>query len=481
MTTLLTLKKFKKISSEIFLKDFDFVNYFVGENGSGKTSILNAISYLKDGGNSRHFFGPESIVDFSIDNQTAKLFWNKDNPNKTEHIGDLPFVIYLMISNVEHEKGMNNLQVARINSTIGVGDAASLKSLNDFLLETGNSQLTAKKYVDQDDPFNQDNGRLIFENDLGSVDPTFIADGLRAKHNFSKTIKEWIMSINYIHSFNFIIIEEPENNLHPNFQKEIPEFLNSLYESINPAIAERTFFFISTHSPFIITAAAKYSSQKVYPLQNGRPVIIDFAKQTWNETNESTGYRGSECAYIVSKMLGAEISDIGYPENYAILEEYSLQIILDAARNNGLIKNVQFISASGVTKASDFTETIYEIEKLNTLIKCNPYYFDKYLLIIDNLQGIDDQKLKQRVAKIEHRLGSRLIELSKDSLEDYYQNIDIDIWTAAQKEIAESQEKNKGTIKAKYAHIISEKIIDVNLFSTLFNSELDFLLRKNYS
>lgn len=478
MNTKLTLKKFKKVTSEISLNDFAFVNYLVGENGSGKTSVLNALSYLNDGGNSRHFFGAESIVDFSVDNKVAQLFWNISNPNKTENRSNLPLNIHLMISNGENEKGMNNLRgKAKIDSLIGVGDAVSLDRLNTFLEETGNSKLVAKKYVDQNDPFNQDNGRLIFESDSGTVDPTFIADGLRAKHNFSKTIKEWILAIDNTNFTNIFIIEEPENNLHPNFQKEIPHILNSIFEEINPEIAKTVFFFISTHSPFIITASSKYQNQKVYPLQNGKPLSIDYNKQSWIETDESYGYKGSQCAYIVNKMLGADISDIGYPENYGILEEYSLQIILDSARDKGIIKNIQFVSASGISKVADFSNTIYEIEKLNTLIKCNPYYFDKYFIIIDNLDEIDDPKLKDRMKKIEKRLDSRFIELSQHSLEDYYQNIDREIWENANNELSESTEKNKGNIKAKYAQFISAKITNNQTFSILFNTELDFLLK----
>ena len=477
MNTKLVIKKFKRIKKEIILSNFSYVNYFVGENGCGKTSILNALSYLNDGGNSRHFFGPESIVNFTVDNRNRSIFWNKDNPNKTENKGDLTLGIHLMISNVEQEKGMNNLRgQAKINTAIGIGNAESLASFNTFLEETGISKVTAKKFIDQSDPFNQDNGKLIFENESEIIDPLFIADGLRAKHNFKKYLTEWTKNINN-NLINIIIIEEPENNLHPNFQKEIPKLLDSIYHTINPELAKNIFIFISTHSPFLISAAANFLNQKVYPLQNGLPLSINLHNQTWNEVGFSQGYQGSECAYIVSKMLGADLSDIGYPENYGILEEYSLQIILDDARNKGLIKNIQFVSASGVSRAADLSETIYELEKLNTLIKCNPYYFDRYFMIIDSLTNIIDEKLESRIKKIKDKLIHRFTELKLDSLEDYYLNIDKSIMEQAKEEIKESQEVNKGNIKAKYAKLICKKIDSAHSFSKLFNNELDFLLK----
>ena len=177
MNTELKIKHFKKINGEITLNDFDFVNYFVGENGSGKTSILNGISFLHDGSNSRQFFGPESIVEFKCDDKNQFLYWNKDNPNKTQHEGNLDPNIYILLSNIEQEKGANGLKgKAKIDNRIGVGSADSLAKFNRFLEDYGHCALTAKKFVDQDDPFNQDNGKLIFETDNETIDPSLIAD-----------------------------------------------------------------------------------------------------------------------------------------------------------------------------------------------------------------------------------------------------------------------------------------------------------------
>src|SRR6266404_2157714 len=326
MKTDLRIKNFKRIKEEILLTEFTYVNYFVGENGCGKTSVLNGISLLKDGPNARHFFGPESIVEFTYDVRYQKLVWNEVNPNRTEHGGNLNLNIYVLISNQEGEKGANNLSgIGNIDNAIGIGDAASLERLNSFLEENGINKLTAKKYVDQTDPFNQDNGRLIFENEDGAIDPLFLADGLRAKHNLESTLKNWVSNISSHEPIpiSLIVIEEPENNLHPNFQKGIPAMLDAIHKSVDPEIAKRTFFFISTHSPFIISASAKYENQKVYPLKDGKPLAVDFTNHSWIESAESNGYSGSECAYVIGKMLGAEISDLGYPENYCILEEYS--------------------------------------------------------------------------------------------------------------------------------------------------------------
>ncbi len=69
----------------------------------------------------------------------------------------------MLISNAT-EKGANGLQAnIKFDSMIGIGNADSLSKFNTFLEEIGHSILTAKKFMDQSDPFNQDNGRFIIE------------------------------------------------------------------------------------------------------------------------------------------------------------------------------------------------------------------------------------------------------------------------------------------------------------------------------
>lgn len=478
MSLELKIEKFKRIFEPITLKNFDSVNYFVGENGSGKTSILNALSFLKDGLNSKHFFGSESTVELQTEEKKQFLFWNKDDPNRTEHRGDLNPNIYLILSNQELEKGANGLNGKfKLDNRLSIGNAESLTAFNNYMNENDLDNVTAKKYVDQSDPFNQDNGRLVFETPKGNISPGLIADGLTTFYNLREALSKWVDQINSSNTFSIIIIEEPENNLHPKFQKRIPVLINNFYDVLNHQVSSKVYFFISTHSPFIISSSANFPNQKVFPLKNGKPLKIDFLTHSWEETHTSEGYTGSECAAVVSQMLGADVTDIGYPENYCILEEYSLQIILDDARKKGIIKNIQFVSASGVSKSIDLTETIYELEKLNTLIKCNPYYFDKYLLVIDNVDDIEDENLQKRIEIIRRKLDKRFIELKLPSLEDYYSNIDNAIGERAKEEIGESSKKKQGLIKAKFAEKIADKVTDSKSFSKLFKNELDILLK----
>ncbi|MFC6263091.1 AAA family ATPase [Flavobacterium panici] len=401
------------------------------------------------------------------------MIWDDNDPNKTSNIGNINPKIYLLIF-YEQGKGANGIAgKVKLDSNIAVHSLESLEEFNSFLADVGHDNLIAKKIIDNHDPFSKDTGKLIFESKLGTIDPNMIADGFKILYNLKRNLTKWIKNVEK--SITFFVIEEPESNLHPSLQKEIPKILDQIYRTLNPEVAKKIFFLISTHSPFLISSAANYEHQNVFPLKDGKPLVIDFKTQTWQTTNIAESYHGSKCAYVVSKMLGAEITDMGYPENYCILEEYSLQLILDDARNKRIIKNIQFVSASGATKLLGMSETINELEKLDTLVKCNPYYYDKYYLIIDNTTDLDD-KAKERLQKIKNKLKNRFVELSLHSLEDYYYNVDSELASEAKSEIEKVNGVEKGRLKAEYAMKIIEHITDKESFSRLFNNELDFLL-----
>lgn len=101
--------------------------------------------------------------------------------------------------------------------------------------------MVARKLLDNDKPFNQYNGRLIFESEVGNIEPSMIADGLKVLYNLRRFLKDWITNDrNFV---KIIILEEPENKLHPNFQKDIPKIIDLLYQEIKPENKEKVLFF----------------------------------------------------------------------------------------------------------------------------------------------------------------------------------------------------------------------------------------------
>jgi predicted ATPase len=468
----LKIKDYKRISGELQIEDFAQINYFVGKNSSGKSTILNAISHLNDGGNSRRFFFKNSIVELSLEQKKKFLLWEdkEKNPNFTSHQGDLQLAI--IISGEEHsEKGANGVIRFPFNySNVGKDQ---LEFINETAAMIDLNPIKAQRIVN-DDPWDASVGERIFIQDDKTVTLEYLAQGLKTFNNLNYNISQSLKQIKPEHLQHidciFIIIEEPENNLHPSLQKKVQSFLNQFIKNVSNEISNKLCFCISTHSPFVIGSVASSNNTKVYLMNDGSLVDLSMKK-----IQSSAGYEGHECAWVVGQMLGADVTDLGYPENYCVLEEHSLQIILEGAKQRGLIKNTQFISASGVSRVVNMSQTIEAIVNLNTLMKCNPYYTDKYCVIVDNTKELPEKEIT-RITKIREKLGSRFIELQHSSLEEYYENIDKELHENCRKELFSARSHEKGVIKSKYANLIAAQINSKEKFSQLFNHELDFLI-----
>ncbi|MBN1682807.1 AAA family ATPase [Candidatus Bathyarchaeota archaeon] len=262
-----------------------------------------------------------------------------------------------------------------------------------------------------------------------------------------------------------ICIEEPESNFHPSFQKLIPKILEEFAKDRQITI------FVTTHSPFIISKSGEYKdNQKVYMLKDGQTIDESF---TLGEGK--SGFNGKKIANVVAAMLGANETDLGYPENYCILEEDSLRQLLEPLKEANIIKDIAFISSSGWKKANNLSERIKNFDSERTLLKCNPFYQDKYCVIVDKVP--DDEKEEPCYQKLS-LLGDRFIQLSKHSIEDFYPE---EIKSEFNNEIDGVEEySQQGIIKGNYARKVAELILESptpkEKFSEIFNRELDFLL-----
>ena len=151
--------------------------------------------------------------------------------------------------------------------------------------------------------------------------------------------------------YSVIAIEEPENGLHPEYQKLLPEIFKDF------ADAHKVKFLISTHSPFIISAAAKEDGQKVYLIEDGK-------------CEKSDGYVGFEMKEIANKMLGAKTTDILF-EHYILCEGSTDVEILNYIFQP--YKNVKFILADNKDEVNKKIAVGLILNKISDEIKISGF------------------------------------------------------------------------------------------------------------
>src|SRR5690348_3606052 len=189
MQTEFKIKKFKRINDEIILKNFDRVNYFVGKNACGKTSVLNALSFLNDGTNSKHFFNKDSVVELSINGKKQFLLWQdvQKNPNNASHQGNLKLQIIL----TEHppgEKGANGVRTLPILKYDNVGKE-QLEFLNETLRLLNIKPIIAERIINNNDPWDNSVGTRIFKQEHAVLNLQFLSDGVKSLNS----IRYWLI------------------------------------------------------------------------------------------------------------------------------------------------------------------------------------------------------------------------------------------------------------------------------------------------
>lgn len=252
------------------------------------------------------------------------------------------------------------------------------------------------------------------------------------------------------------MIEEPELSLHTSFQKEINNIFESIAEEFRGLI-----FIISTHSTSLL-ANINSDLSKIYLIEDGR--VIEEGKDK----------------LTISKNLGFEVTDLDYPENICLVEEASLQKILDSLKQEGILKNWSFISTSGINKVPSIAERLRSIKEYDLLVKCNLFYQDSYHIITD---FFDNTNQFEGLLNLQSKLGeNRFTRLSKYSVEEYYPIILKSEFDEKMSSIDKVDYIAQGTLKLEFAEKLVKLIMSAHdkqsKFRDIFNNELDFLLKE---
>ncbi len=534
------IRNFKAIKDEpLVLDNLTNVNYLVGPNGCGKSSVLE---YLFQNGflSCSEFKISKETVNFKAfknkwDNEKDKQIVKKikdnlisfeisenDRINHNENVGFNNSDYSSNFSDYFYQKLNKNLNFEKIKAEIEKNNNLTYfqNHFNHFInpSEIKTNLFTYSNYqkqiipnsilinfeeiikIDKEYRFNEEekvayieffNNYYFQNNKVKDINKNITTDLPQVTHENHTTtfIKDFatgyqnLFSLYYAikkqlggNNFNIFLIEEPENGLHPNFQKLLPKIFADLSEKYFVT------FLISTHSPFIISSAAKEDGQKVYLIEKGQ--TKDAKTGELNTERSKSGYSGGECLFAVNEMLGSDINDI-VPHTIFFCER-SLKILLekifektdskpkipliftDIAGDDERIKN-----NSNVWK--NIYDSIQKADKVKNILNYNIYG------IIDQCQKADGWKKS---------LGEKLIIINDIELENLYKKDLVNQFLKDTK-ICQTEWKggdfskfikennlNKGEIKNRLAEFIGSQLnkefvkeISQELHDCIFNQK----------
>lgn len=404
MLTSIEIHNFKAIKDKpLILKGLTNVNYIVGENGSGKSSVLEFVhlKYLEKRNTSpllKIIYSDEELDQVkNSENEDIshviggciliKPFFNF-NFNHTINYSDPKKVDQISLDDLKNIY-LNQLHVAYLNTTsliynknkkisgnAEVDDSESinrkvlpkLKQVKDYLKKRV-SDLTFESFIDSI----PDNKTFEIVDNLDSFklnNIERISSGRSHIFNLVYTILYSFFALERYgtdkNSYLFIV-EEPETNLHASWEKIIPLVLEGLIDCLKEI--SKIKFLISTHSPFIINSALELDNQKVFHLQKGE-LVGEVTKKDLNSFNlalDGLGVKPSDMMFANGVVWVEGPTDAIYIEKW--LEMYQLENLGSIKYTSGL--NYQFQMYGGAllkhyTKETDLKKSITDMLKINT-------------------------------------------------------------------------------------------------------------------
>ncbi len=427
------IQRFKRFERPFRLEGLGRINYLVGKNNVGKSSFLQAVllaclyrnrngsgfdnSSIPDNlATQREYYSHEDVsspikVVFKDETNQQTIIegsWRQDI-NRIEKTkkgeGKIPGALYIPC-NIPMSKGQDRSTVTEIENEIkGIG-ILSVNRIASFVYHWERKEADGTWDKPQSSRFsafremvNREFQIEILRPELDDVN-VFDFRYLEQKKKRSlyllgsgaQNIIYLAAALYYMQNYDLILVDEPELHLHPALQKKLTDIFR-LFDCQ---------FIIATQSPFVISNLT--ADDSVYILKDG----------------EDTAYKKSSFVKaLVSLELGGEPGDVGAPDNFVLVEEESMRILLRKINDRFYPeKTIQFISCSGINQVPDKETAIANIVDHNLLLKCTPIYLSKYFIVTDKLT--EEIKTDPKILGIREKLKSRFIEIQTETLETAY-------------------------------------------------------------
>ena len=350
---------------EIIIKTDDFLSqsipYLEGEIGLNRAGFnsyvcdkLKTIHNKKD----QEFFQPWQIDGWQI-SEWVKDYITIDTYNPSYNVLNLTTISISQSQN-------SGFSVPDIKTYLNQENLCEFFLKKDFIKEFSGGDYKIEDYQGENKETGLKEIKFKIVSDYKIILFEDLATGYHNLFLYYFAIKDFLKKKNA--GFSTCQIEEPETGLHPKLQKLLPQIFEDLSKEYFVT------FLISTHSPFIISAAAEFgNSQKVYMIENG--ICVNPEGNSGNEVKHR----------VATKMLGARIKD--FTPSKVVFCADSEKIFLELINESFYNLDIIFITPtpdggdSSILKLAEntgkFANNFYPDSKIY-------YYTDKLETRLDN-------------------------------------------------------------------------------------------------
>lgn len=307
MITTLQTQNYKKIGKNgIRLEELAGVNYFVGENSSGKTSLLR---YIFEFNRKESLWITDGITDLDHMQEfdlKKSVFRPARNLIKQIFLDSVFEYNYLSLdllafSILQAKKGYKWRVLDEELYREAIGIAQDLGVVNPDLVVT-------------------DNGAIL------ELDGEELNSGAQNIINLIYGVL-WAYKLR---GCRYYMFDNPGNNLHPSWQKLLPTIFEFLSKELEIQI------FVATHSPFIVSAAGLIGETSLVPTQKVYFMVHGSIanKRGIPSSKGNKGYWGTRVADISSKMLGVGLIDLVSRQLSAHTQESPVLVLCEGEGEN---------------------------------------------------------------------------------------------------------------------------------------------------